>query len=100
MTPGINLDEYLERIGYTGPRSASVDTLAAIHLQHPQAIPFENLNPFLRWPVRLDVQSLQQKLVRDKRGGYCYEHNLLLSDVLQQFQIGRASCRERVCYVV
>jgi len=84
MTPEIDLDAYFQRIGYAGPRSVSADTLAAIHLQHPRTIPFENLNPFLRWPVRLDVQSLQQKLVRDKRGGYCYEHNLLLSHVLQQ----------------
>jgi N-hydroxyarylamine O-acetyltransferase len=84
MTPGIDLDAYFERIGYAGPRSASLDTLAAIHLQHPRTIPFENLNPFLRWPVRLDASSLQQKLVRDRRGGYCYEHNLLLSHVLQQ----------------
>jgi N-hydroxyarylamine O-acetyltransferase len=61
-----------------------MDTLAAIHLHHPQAIPFENLNPLLRWPVRLDAPSLQQKLVRDGRGGYCYEHNLLLSHVLHQ----------------
>ena len=85
----LDVDAYFERIGYAGPRSVSVDTLAAIHLHHPQAIPFENLNPFLRWPVRLDLESLQQKLVRDKRGGYCYEHNLLLSHVLRRlgFQV-------------
>jgi N-hydroxyarylamine O-acetyltransferase len=80
----IDLDAYFERIGYSGPRSANLDTLAAIHLQHPQAIPFENLNPLLRWPVHLDAPSLQQKLVRDGRGGYCYEHNLLLSHALRQ----------------
>jgi N-hydroxyarylamine O-acetyltransferase len=84
MKSGVDLDAYFERIGYTGARSVSADTLAAIHLHHPRAIPFENLNPLLRWPVRLDVPSLQQKLVRGGRGGYCYEHNLLLSHVLQQ----------------
>jgi N-hydroxyarylamine O-acetyltransferase len=84
VTSGVDVDAYCERIGYAGPRSVSLDTLAAMHLQHPQAIPFENLNPLLRWPVRLDAPSLQQKLVRDGRGGYCYEHNLLLSHVLRQ----------------
>jgi N-hydroxyarylamine O-acetyltransferase len=84
MTPGIDLDAYFERIGCTGPRSVSAGTLAAIHLQHPRTIPFENLNPWLRWPVRLDVSSLEQKLVHDRRGGFCYEHNLLLSHVLQR----------------
>jgi N-hydroxyarylamine O-acetyltransferase len=78
MTSGFDLDAYCERIGYSGPRRATLDTLAAIHLCHAQAIPFENLNPLLGWPVRLDPQSLQQKMVREGRGGYCFEQNLLL----------------------
>jgi N-hydroxyarylamine O-acetyltransferase len=84
MTTSIDLDGYFERIGYPGPRATSLDTLAAIHLHHPTAIPFENLDPLLRRPVRLDAASLEQKLVRGGRGGYCYEHNLLLSHALRQ----------------
>jgi N-hydroxyarylamine O-acetyltransferase len=84
MTSELDVDAYFERIGYPGPRSVGIDALSAIHLQHTQTIPFENLNPLLRWPVRLDVPSLQQKLVRDRRGGYCFEHNLFLSHVLRQ----------------
>jgi N-hydroxyarylamine O-acetyltransferase len=83
MTPGFDLDAYCARIGYSGARRPTLDTLAAIHLHHAQAIPFENLNPLLRWPVRLDPQSLQQKLVREGRGGYCFEQNLLLSHALK-----------------
>jgi N-hydroxyarylamine O-acetyltransferase len=95
MTHAIDLDAYFTRIGYGGARSAAAETLAAIHLHHPRAIPFENLNPLLRWPVRLDASSLEQKLVRDGRGGYCYEHNLLLSHVLQQlgFQVRPLAAR-------
>ena len=78
-----DLDAYFRRIGYTGERTASLATLSALILHHAQTIPFENLNPLLRWPVRLDLPSLQQKLVRDGRGGYCYEYNLLFSQVLQ-----------------
>lgn len=81
-TTNFDLDAYFERIGYSGSRRATLDTLAAIHLAHAQTIPFENLNPLLKWPVRLDAQSLQQKLVVDRRGGYCFEQNLLLSHVL------------------
>ena len=83
MPPAIDLDAYFERIGYTGPRTPTLDALRGIHLRHAQAIPFENLNPFLGWPVHLDPQSLQQKLVHDGRGGYCFEQNLLLSHALQ-----------------
>lgn len=79
----IDLDPYFERIGYSGPRALSLETLRAIHLLHPQAIAFENLNPLMKWPVNLDASSLEQKLVRDGRGGYCFEHNLLLGHVLE-----------------
>lgn len=78
-----DLEGYLNRIGYSGRVEPTIETLRAIHLHHAQAIPFENLNPFLRVPVVLDIDSLYQKLVLNKRGGYCFEHNLLLSEVLK-----------------
>lgn len=78
----LDLDAYFERIGYSGERSATLDALRAIHVRHTEAIPFENLNPLMRWPVRLDIDSIQQKTVRDGRGGYCFEQNLLLSHAL------------------
>jgi N-hydroxyarylamine O-acetyltransferase len=79
----VKLDEYLHRIGYTGPRTCTIETLASVHARHPAAIPFENLDPLLGRPVRLDIESLQQKLVAEGRGGYCYEHNLLLAEALR-----------------
>lgn len=82
MTQGIDLDAYFERIGYTGDRTATLDTLRAVHRHHALAIPFENLDPWLGRPVRLDAASLEEKLVRGGRGGYCYEHNLLFGRVL------------------
>ncbi len=78
----IDLDAYFKRIGYEGVRKPTLDTLLAIQLRHTESIAFENLNPLMEWPVRLDLESLQQKLVRDGRGGYCFEQNLLLKHVL------------------
>ena len=78
----IDLDAYFARIGYAGPRSPTVEVLRAIHAAHPQAIAFENLDPLMGVPVRIDAQSIQQKLVRGGRGGYCYEQNGLLGHVL------------------
>jgi N-hydroxyarylamine O-acetyltransferase len=98
MTPKLDLDAYFARIGYTGPHSATLDTLAEIHLRHAVTIPFENLNPLLRWPVRLDVQSLEQKLVRDGRGGYCFEQNGLLGHVLERLGFGVRRLAARVLW--
>ena len=83
MTDAIDLDAYMARIGYDGPRTPSLETLRVLHRLHPQSIAFENLDPLLRRPVRLDIGSLQDKLVRGGRGGYCYEQNLLFVHVLR-----------------
>ena len=79
----LDLSAYFARIGYDGPRAPTLETLRTIQLLHPQAIAFENLNPLLALPVKLDVESLQQKLVRSPRGGYCFEHNGLLFHALR-----------------
>ena len=47
----LDLGAYFRRIGYAGGRAATIDTLRALHLLHPQAIAFETLNPLAGWPV-------------------------------------------------
>ena len=79
----IDLASYFKRIGYSGNATPGLHTLQALHLRHAESIPFENLNPLLGWPVPLDVDSLQEKLIHSRRGGYCYEQNLLLKTVLE-----------------
>ncbi len=78
-----DLDAYLERIGWDGPVGATPETLRAIAERHPAAIAFENLDAYLGRPVALDTASLQHKLVRGGRGGWCFEHNLLLGAALR-----------------
>ena len=78
----MDLDAYFRRIGYSGSRAPTLETLAALHALHPTAIPFENLDTLRGAPVRLDLDSLERKLVRQRRGGYCFEQNLLLTHVL------------------
>ena len=93
-----DLDGYFARVGYAGPRAASFDVLRELHLRHPQAIPFENLNPLLRWPVRLDTASLVRKLLDDRRGGYCFEQNLLFAHALYALGFRFRGLAARVVY--
>ena len=79
----LSLDAYFKRIGYSGTRSPSFATLAAIHEHHVRAIPFENLDIHLGRSIRLDLASLEQKLIHARRGGYCFEQNGLLAAVLR-----------------
>jgi len=97
---GFDLDAYLERIGYEGSRSPSLETLSAIHLAHAQTIPFENLDPYLKRPVLLDIESLQKKLVLGGRGGYCFEQNLLLSHALKTLGFDVTGLAARVLWNV
>ena len=75
----IDLGAYFSRIGYAGPRTPTLETLRAVHALHPAAIAFENLDPLLGRRVRLDPVSVEQKLIRSRRGGYCFEQNALLA---------------------
>lgn len=91
----VDLDAYLGRIGYRGPREPTLPTLAAIAAHHVRAIPFENLDVLLGTPPRLDLASLEAKLVGARRGGYCYEHSTLCAAALEQlgFEVQRHSAR-------
>lgn len=77
-----DIDGYFERIGYRGPRQPTLAVLSDLHRLHPQAIPFENIDCILGRPIRLDLASLEEKLVRSRRGGYCFEQNGLFWKVL------------------
>jgi N-hydroxyarylamine O-acetyltransferase len=78
----LDLDSYFKRIGYSGSRKPTLETLRALQVHHPLAIPFENLDTLAGRPVRLDLASLERKLVQGRRGGYCFEQNLLFKHAL------------------
>ncbi len=77
------LDRYFARIGYRGPRDASLGTLCALHRAHLLAIPFENLDVHLGIPITLDPEAMFTKLVDERRGGWCFEMNGVFGRVLE-----------------
>lgn len=83
MPEKVNLNAYFERIGFAGSIAPSLATLEMLHMLHPAAIPFENLTPLMGGAVPLDQPSLERKLLAEKRGGYCFEHNLLFKRMLE-----------------
>lgn len=75
----LNLSVYLARIGYTGPIQPTRAVLHDLHCAHLLAIPYENLDIHLGCPLSLDLDLIFDKLVRRRRGGWCYEMNGLLA---------------------
>jgi N-hydroxyarylamine O-acetyltransferase len=81
--PRADLAAYLDRIGFVGQPRPDRETLAVLIAAHLGSIPFENLNPLLGLPVSLSPDALVAKLVRQRRGGYCFEQNGLFAHVLE-----------------
>lgn len=93
-----DLDGYFARIGYRGPTDVSPATLKALHRQHPQAIPFENIDALMGVSVGLDPASLQDKIFSQGRGGYCFEHNLILMHALEELGFSVSGLAARVLW--
>ncbi|XP_028595969.2 arylamine N-acetyltransferase, pineal gland isozyme NAT-10-like [Podarcis muralis] len=81
----MNIEEYFTRISYKGsPEKLDFGTLAAIFQHHIRAVPFENLSIHCGETITLDLDHVYNKIVKEKRGGWCMENNQLLSWVLKK----------------
>jgi len=76
------LAAYLDRIALPAAPDVSAEGLAALLSAHRRAIAFENLDIPLGRGIRIDSESVFDKLVTRRRGGYCFEQNRLLGDRL------------------
>ena len=102
MTANADIDvaAYLARIAYTGAAEPTQDVLTALVAAHNRSIPFENLDPLMGVPVAdLGPLALFGKLVRRRRGGYCYEQNGLMAYVLSQLGFGVDALGGRVVWM-
>jgi len=75
---------YLKRINYTGDIRPSKEVLFSLHQLHLLTVPFENLNIHYNLPISLNIPDLFQKIVRERRGGFCYELNGLFNWLLKE----------------
>ena len=79
----MNIDAYLKRINYDGPRDVNAETLRSLQVAHLMSVPFENLSIHAGEPIVLDEDALFTKIVDHRRGGFCYECNGLFAGLLR-----------------
>lgn len=93
----LDLPAYCRRIGFKGELAPNYECFRGLHLAHASRVPFENLDVLLGRGIRIDLPRLQEKIVGEHRGGYCFEQNGLFSAVLEQvgFAVTRLSGRVR-----
>ena len=66
---------YLDRMGVTASTAGDAAGLRTLHREHQMTVPFENLSIHLAEPISLEERDLIDKIVRRRRGGFCYELN-------------------------
>jgi len=79
----VNVPAYLERIGYSGPRDPTLETLRGVHRAHMLTVPFENLDIWRKQKIVLDPERFVHKVVDERRGGFCYELNGAFAALLE-----------------
>ena len=91
----IDVQRYLDRIAYGGPSAPTLETLRQLHAAHMRSVPFENLSVRRGEPIALDADSLFEKIVARRRGGFCYELNGLFATLLEAlgFRVARLAGR-------
>jgi N-hydroxyarylamine O-acetyltransferase len=91
----MDIAAYLKRIDYRGSIVPSAQTLRELQQAHLLAVPFENLSIHSAEPIVLDDDSLFQKVVVRRRGGFCYELNGLFAALLRAlgFKVAMLSAR-------
>ena len=75
---------YLERIGIFEELAPTAENLRRIQTAHLRAVPYENLDILMKKPIRLEKEALYEKIVVNRRGGYCFEVNELLGHLLRE----------------
>ena len=75
---------YLERIGYRGSARPSLEVLSRLHKSHLLSVPFENLDIHTGRPIILSEDAFYEKIVKHRRGGFCYELNGLFTGLLRR----------------
>ena len=79
------VQKYLTRINYNGSRTPNLAVLRKLHRQHLLSIPFENLSIMSHQHIRLDFETLSEKILDQGRGGFCFELNGLFFKLLEEF---------------
>jgi N-hydroxyarylamine O-acetyltransferase len=94
----IDARAYLTRVGLRSAPAADLAGVRELVLAHTRAIPFENLDAFLGRGVDLAPAAVARKLLTERRGGWCFEHNLLLGEMLRSLGITVTDLAARVLW--
>lgn len=78
--------EYMASLGFDTAQAdafePTLETLCQLQLAHLTQYPFQSISTVLDEPIEIEPEIVFDKLVKQRRGGYCYELNGLFAQVL------------------
>lgn len=89
------IKDYLKILGFDNSIS-SLDEITKLIKAHLKTFSFSSITVLLRDEISLDINKIYEKIVINKRGGYCFEHNKLLFIVLHELGFDVKSYMARV----
>lgn len=93
----MNLEEYFKRTGFQDcVEKVDLATLQSIHKKYVLSIPFENLSIHCGERITADLEDIYNKIVRNNRGGWCFENNFLFNWVLRKLGFDTTMLAARV----
>lgn len=81
------LDAYLDRIDFDGTATADLDSVVRMMRAQLLSVPFENLDIQAGKTIKLEPSVLIDKIIRHRRGGYCFEVNRLFALALESLGV-------------
>lgn len=79
----MELRTYLKRLHYQKEIKVSKEVLWDLQKAHLLTVPVENLDIHYQQEINLDLETVFDKIVLNKRGGFCYELNGLFYELLK-----------------
>ncbi|MCK9490661.1 MAG: arylamine N-acetyltransferase [Sulfurimonas sp.] len=78
------IERYLKSIGVEN-RPKNISDIDLLIKKHLQELSFSNIPILLDEEISLDLEAISEKMIEQKKGGYCFEHNKLLYEALKYF---------------
>ncbi len=73
---------YFEKLDID-PSRVSLDLLKEIQKKHLANFSFNNISVLLKQDISLDIDDIIDKIIVNNLGGYCFEHNKLMYEILK-----------------
>jgi len=77
-----NFTPYFKKLNLS-PNKPSLELVRTLQKRHLETFSFNNIAVLLGKDISLDINDIMEKIVIKNLGGYCFEHNALMYEVLQ-----------------